>query len=230
MTNENLSFNEFNTLTDWKNVSCLYPFTPNGESFRGGAFWCIPNQGPTYDVFGVQNGEYRTIRSERGTSVKTLNGIWGEATADISWEAKENTLTSRAFIASLKNNTLVRPGFHPYFKVSGNFTITIGKKTFTNETIALNNRLTVIVHNEGKATLEQEYSKTEISFTARSNGPEMTISFCLWTDNKEKYICIEPVVGKDITKEELFDGSPAPLMLKKGDTVTIDSTITTTSW
>lgn len=229
MKNNSLSFDKFDTLLEWKNSSYLYPFTPRGESFRGGAFWCIPNQGPTYDIFEVQNGEYRKTEKAGDTRQKHLAGKWGEIESSVSWEEVSGSLKSAATITALRNNTLIRPGFHPYFKVSGNFVITIGKKTLTNETIVQNDRLTIVVHNEGRAIIEQEYSKTELSFIARSNGPEMTISFCVWTDDKEKYICIEPVIGKDIAKEELFDGSPAPLALKKGDSVTIECVISSSS-
>jgi galactose mutarotase-like enzyme len=224
--NNNLSFNEFGTLLSWKEFPCLYPFTKTGESFRGGAFWCIPNQGPTYDVFEVQNGEYRKTLSEKNSTEKHLLGAWGELTANLAWETTGNTLTTKAVITSLKDGTLVRPGFHPYFAVSGNFSITIGHKTFNKEILTSNGRTTVVVHTGNKAVLEQESGKTEISFNAISAKQEMTFTFCIWTDDKEKYVCIEPVIGKDLTKEELFDGSPAPLVMKNKETLTVTSTIT----
>lgn len=234
--NSNFSFNEFGTLLAWKNVACLYPFTKSGESFRGGAFWCIPNQGPTYDVFEVQNGEYRKTVSENNSMTKHLAGKWGEVQTDIAWETKESTLTSTATITSLREKTLLRPGFHPYFSVSGNYSITIGNKTLSKETLVSNERKTVIVHGQGKAILEQEYSTTEISFSVTSESAVvsplfkegMTFSFCVWTDDKKNYVCIEPVIGKDMTKEELFDGSPAPLVMKNKETIVITSTITVT--
>lgn len=235
--NDSFSFNEFGTLTSWKTSPALFPFTKTADSFRGGAFWCIPNQGPTYDIFEMQNGEYRKTVTEHSSSEKKLSGKWGELSANISWKEENGVLTTTASIVSLRDKTHIRPGFHPYFAVDGNFAIRIGSKSFTNETLPHNTKVTVIVHGQGKAILEQESSTVEISFSVRQAGPiisplykeGMTFSFCIWSDDITKYVCIEPVIGKDITKEELFDGSPAPITMKKGEEIEIISTISFSS-
>lgn len=224
--NDTFLLNEFGTLTHWNDVTCLYPYTKTEDSFRGGAFWCIPNQGPMYDVFEKQNGEYRKIVAEHNSTTKHLSGKWGELNTGVDWNTKDNTLVSTMKLVALRDGTFVRPGFHPYFSVSGNYTITIGAKTISKETLAENKITTILIQTSTKAVLEQENATTEISFTVNSTlkTKEVSLSFAVWSDNKENYVCIEPVVGG----EEYFDGSLSPITLEQGEGLTIEAKMVVT--
>ncbi len=190
----------------------LFPFTKIGEKFRGGAFWCIPNQGNPTSPSALQNGVYRTIHGID----KELEGPWGKISVHVSWEAKESFVTTTASIAALSDSRL-RPGLHPYFPVGDNFEIHLGEKKIVKDDIPSDEPV-YFETNTKEAVLMTNGKMIRISFEANVGAASY---FCLWTDNKDRYLCIEPVLG-----EALEGNIPAPLLLPLGETLTITSTIT----
>jgi galactose mutarotase-like enzyme len=202
----------------------IFPFTQFGDIYRGGMFWCIPNLGPEGSVFAMQNGEYRKTE---GRDTKTLSGVWGSLVATVSYVFTDTTVVSTMFLRAAQHETKIRPGFHPYFPVGETFEIHIGETKLTKENIPSDTRVMVIVHEETPtATLITHGTSTTISYhidTWTSAQPQ-TKAFCIWTDNKDKYLCVEPVFGSGMQN----DGSPDATTLNEGDEVTVTATIHTT--
>lgn len=194
----------------------IFPFTKIGEKFRGGIFWCLPNQGITSDPFVLQNGEYRTLE---GSGEKHLKGPWGILQSSVIWEFGEKMIRTIATLVSERTPTHIRPGLHPYFQVGESFDITIGNTHITKEDIA--NESVIYLDAPGKEAILKTSNKTITISYSIETGVEYTPFFCIWTDNKERYICIEPVAGKE--KDDR--GAIVPLTLSEEDTFIFTATI-----
>lgn len=194
----------------------IFSFANIGGKFRGGIFWCLPNQGPALDPFMLQNGEYRTLE---GRGAKLLQGPWGSIQASVMWEFEEKAIHTSATLVSEHTPTYIRPGLHPYFAVGESFVLTI-EEIYVDKGDVVNNSILYIEAPGKKATLQTGNQTIEISFAVET-PLEYTPFFCVWTDNKERYLCIEPVLGKGKNEQ----GDPLPIVLQKGDSLAFSATI-----
>ncbi len=213
--------NNVGTLITFTSVGELVIATlPEKENAHGGAFWCLPNFDELGSSFTVRHGEYRETLGEFSsdtTLAKTISGPWGELETNAIWQFGETEFTSHMTLLSKRCETLVRPGFHPYLtlqKASSSYHIIIGDTIIESAMILENMKMIVpCTEEEGaiKATLISGIRTTHLTYSVqRSESAEhLSFAFCLWTDLKEKYICIEPVSG--IGYDE--SGLPKPFML-----------------
>ena len=174
--------NDLGTILYWKheNTDIIFPFTQIGDIFRGGMFWCIPNLGPQGDIFAIQNGEYRKCE---GRETKILTGVWGALNATVIWNFSETEMTTTATLIATKNNTHLRPGFHPYFPVGHTFEISIGETKLTQEDIPHDTRVIVILKNkESGAILHTNNQTTCVSYHITEGKSDLTRAFCIWTE------------------------------------------------
>ncbi len=205
---------------------------PENEGGHGGAFWCLPNFDEGIAPFTVRHGEYRKTPGAfvgEATVSKTISGPWGELHTKASWVFGETGLTTSMSLSAKRHETAVRPGFHPYFalqKPTSSYHIIIGNTIIESATILENMKMVVpCISEDGviKATLINGIHASDLTFSVRKTNKEEPFSFaiCLWTDQKDKYICIEPVCG--IGYDE--SGFPKPFTLKENETLDLEVTI-----
>ena len=108
------------------------------------------------------------------------------------------TFTVRRLADGIKNPAPINPAFHPYFAVDKKYPVVLGgqRPSFGEEFYYL-----PIPSKKSPAVLVDTVAGKVQMTTA---GFQV---FCLWTDNPEKYICLEPVVQehqKFNTKEGVF--------------------------
>lgn len=206
---------------------------------RGGMFVCLPNfDGPT-EPFALRHGEYRiTPAIDTMYYEKILTGNeahpWGKIKTT-SLYSDSVTLTPlgtfhelalSVTIEALEDSKLL-PGIHPYFTTQGSFSITVGETTIT-DTDFVANKLQILdskIEDDGKSYARLTLEKKIILITAwseNSAGDKREQQFGIWSDNPAEYICIEPIF-RIRNKEEV-----EPYILRKGNIVTIRSTIATT--
>ena len=157
-------FNEFGTLLRWKDI--IYKSKEIDGKTRGGFFLCIPNFEVDENIFNVKHGEYRKTISagEEGNEEKRLEGKWGKIKVNTIWQEDENILNVQTKITSLQNNTYVRPGFHPYFFVGGDFQIIIGAKNISKNELP-DDKLIILngSTNEAELITNNKNIKIEVS-------------------------------------------------------------------
>lgn len=203
---------------------------PETNGGHGGAFWCLPNFDDGATSFTVRHGEYRKMPGEflnETTVMKNISGPWGELESDAVWELGETELTSHMTLTAKRHETLIRPGFHPYLtlqKAGSNYHIIIGDKIIESSTILEDMKMVVpCTGEEGviEATLTCGIRTAHIIFSVQRphNTQPISFAFCLWTDKKENYICIEPVsgVGYDET------GLPKPFKLDEEERLVLQA-------
>ena len=227
-----MNFTDTGTLLNWSphNV-CVIPelYDMGVGHFRGGAFLCIPNFENLTPPFSVKHGEYRmTPNNQQSPNKKILSGdSWGSVRVTTTWnEMIENTkatLSASVTIQSLSDKTFLRPGFHPYFVVDGSSHITIEDTHLSVESLP---------HDVMKAypvkdiavpiTMSTKTFSGTMSCAVTSTSTtleEMRLSYCAWTDNKNEYVCIEPVLGGVHGDDNL----PAPITLMNNESITLRS-------
>ena len=230
-----LTFSKTGTLLSYtKNKrEIIYPYHENGEQ-RGGAFWCIPNFDESGRLFTSRHGEYRRTDSrgdEKSLTTKRLSGTWGSLQVDTVWKSDETTLESSVELFSLSDETIIRPGFHPYFVIKGkqeecfltinNVVISLGEITEEVKNIypAQEEKKDLPI----SASLQTKEGTIRICFEALTSNETIHLdyAFCVWTDDKENYVCIETVVGIQYGE----DGLPLPFVLTNNETFSMKMTL-----
>lgn len=202
----------------------IYPYS-NVSPYRGGAFWCLPNFDEGIMPFTMRHGEYRKVtgNSIDETYSKKIEGPWGSLATTCHWNEDETGVSTTMQMTSLSHETLIRPGFHPYFVMRDDLLIRVAGRTFYKNSIPLSLKL-VIPCNEGAdfAVAEMQNIKGNYIIRCKAASSEQTRNFtyayCLWTDDIEKYICIEPVIGISFGEDTL----PSPFSLKKNEVLSIN--------
>lgn len=208
------------------NYSPLFSFE-EGEITRCGAFWCAPNFDELGTPFTTRHGEYRkTIGTTLdGTHTKNIEGSWGSLSTNCVWEESETGLTSTLTLTPNSGETYIRPGFHPYFVFSTKSIVSLEGETLSFADIAHDKKMVFLCNGntgEIKAKITTPKGAILLSFSASSLlSNDYSFSFCVWSDNKEKYICVEPVLGKGYLDNKL----PAPFILQKGETLTLTASM-----
>lgn len=234
-----MNFTKTGTLSGWSmgetEIIPEIKTLEDGKS-RGGAFLCIPNFDLPGYPFEVKHGEYRitecnpTLPHEKFISAESGAG-WGKLSTRVIWEEKNicnlDQLEVRAHIQALSPTATIRPGFHPYFKVYGTFTLEVGAIKITSENMPVDKMISIPVQKNasGSAVATLLTGNLHISIAAsfeddtlRSNA---CFSFCLWSDKPEEYICVESVYGE----AHGLDNLPTAILLNRGQSTTIVSKI-----
>lgn len=227
------SKNKADTLLSFKarERELLYPLT-KGTLIRGGAFWCLPNFDESGTPFTVRHGEYRVTEGESardGVMTKNLIGPWGSLGTRSLWEYHETGLRSTLSVTSLTDETVLRPGFHPYFNTETGdslLSLNLGETTLLRGEIQEGAKMIVPVNpveDICTATLVYKNSKITLRFSLVSESKKIhhAFAFCVWTDNLSRYVCVEPVLGS----QELKEGLPDSFLIKKGESVTLSISI-----
>ncbi len=201
----------------------IYPYDDESP-YRGGAFWCLPNFDEAVIPFTVRHGEYRKIAGKGNDEMysKNIEGPWGSLATTCNWKIDETGFTSTIDITSHSHETLIRPGFHPYMVMKDDLQIHIAGKTLLKNSLPLSIKL-AIPCNEGDTSAVAEMQNISGNYTIRCQAISTDVThifsyaFCLWTDDVEKYICIEPVIGVSFNEDSL----PSSFLLKENQTIKI---------
>ncbi|UOA10397.1 hypothetical protein [Methylobacter sp. S3L5C] len=232
-----MKFNDTGTLTNWQldDINIVEPLhsKENGSS-RGGVFLCIPNFEALSPPFSIKHGEYRTTPCDnklphtKNLSAPAENN-WGNIDVITDWEEIEainsKTLKVTTTIRALSDTAWVRPGFHPYFSVTQNSFINIGATRIDTASLPHDS-----MQKYKAASLSEEVKLTTANYTVSINcnlspiTENLSIVFVIWSDKKQQYVCIEPVIGNQPAQ----DGLPKPLTLVKNEELVMVFTICAT--
>jgi galactose mutarotase-like enzyme len=229
-----MNFTEKGTLAEWKDGEIyIIPqlYTNEDGKNHGGAFLCIPNFEELSPPFTIKHGEYRTINKEtphhsHTTLASPNENTWGSLDVTVNWQEESHddkkNLIVTVEIHTLTNNTIIRPGFHPYFAIQKNSLITIGETC-----IALTNLPHNVLHmyreSPDHSGAHLTTSNHNIALACTTSAP-LSISYGIWSDDNNEYVCIEPVVGHDYSENNM----PTPIRLQKDETIILTFTITAT--
>ena len=235
-----MDFTETGTLVKWSigDIVVIPEIIEVSENkFRGGAFWCIPNFDQLGYPFEIKHGEYRitkcstpTLPHEKFLSAESGAG-WGKLATRVLWEEKTMLnvyqLETRAHLQALSPMTILRPGFHPYFKVHTSFILEIGGITITSETMPVDKIVSVPAQKNASGNAVATLKTGNLHITVAATMEEDLLrsstcfSFCIWSDKPEGYICVEPVYGTT----QGIDNLPTSFALGRGQTTTLVSKI-----
>ena len=235
-----MEFTETGTLKKWSigDIVIIPEIQEVSENkFRGGAFWCIPNFDQLGYPFEIKHGEYRntkcvtnTLPHEKFLSAASGAG-WGKLSTRVLWEEKAmatvHQLEVRAHLQALTPLTTLRPGFHPYFKVQGTFTLEIGGIKITSENMPVDKMIIVPVQKNASGSVVATLITSNLHITVAATMEEDLLrsnacfSFAVWSDNPEEYLCVEPVYGTAYG----IDNLPTSFVLDRGQTTTLVSKI-----
>ncbi len=225
-----MQFTNTGTLTVWKvDEEAVIPeihTNSNGQN-RGGAFLCLPNFESLPEIFEVKHGEYRITSCDQTLPHhKILEGekspSWGSITTETTWE-EELTETGAKLITttklqSLKESSLLRPGFHPYFSVTSGWGVTVGNSTLSNTSYTKDKLITLSSPSSESAMLISNKHTIKVSASIENNTLTSPLTiFGIWSDDPDTYICIEPIIGYSIDA----DGLPKPFIVERGTTITL---------
>lgn len=189
-------FNDFGTLTKWRDI-IFHTKEINGK-VRGGFFLCIPNFEEDSSIFEIKHGEYRKTPPSYIENEKVLEGKWGKINVETFWEEDDNSLSVKIKIISLRNNTYIRPGFHPYFFVGNDFQIKIKNKDMDKSKLP-DDKLIILNDHTDEAELITNNKNIKIKVSIYNKD----VSFGVWSDSKNNYVCIEPIVGEGLDSNNL---------------------------
>lgn len=208
-------FNEFLTLTKWKDV--IFHMKEIEGKNRGGFFLCIPNFEADENIFTVKHGEYRKTLPSYIENEKILEGKWGKIKVATNWEEDDNTLFVETKITSLKDNTYIRPGFHPYFFVGNDFQINIGNKNISKNDLP-DDQLIILDSRTNEAELITNNKTIRIEIDTYNKD----VSFGVWSDNKNNYVCVEPIIGEGMD----YNNLPKAFTLREEEVFSVNCKIT----
>ncbi len=201
------------TLVDQSGANVLYPFhvRENGSE-RGGSFVAFPAFGPPAPVYDGEN-QHGWLRDDSATvdfanntaTVMNFRKVGGLYRSNVGFHVT-HTVCNKLFKTELQfvcssdreNNEspLFRPGFHPYFPNDGETRVDIGGKEYnhfsaTAKCVMIGTDTPVTVYT-GKCTIRMKL-----------HGFTGSTCVYLWSDNPEKYFCVEPVY---CTQEDFLTG------------------------
>lgn len=231
-----MEFTETGTLKKWSVhgvdiIPHIYE-TASGKS-RGGAFLCLPNFEALPAPFEIKHGEYRKelckteLPQQKIIASKHTPG-WGKLSTSVMWEetlsGEVSILTTCVVLKALSDTVHLRPGFHPYFTIAKPFSIVIGDTTIDETSLPYDQLYALPVHSDSPAARLNTNVATVLLSCSVAGWPSNSTpsySFCVWSDNKDEYVCIEPVIGGTHNDE----GLPSPFILEKNTELTLVFTI-----
>ena len=229
-----MKFNNTGALISWQldDINIVEPLHSTESGFsRGGAFLCIPNFEELSPPFSIKHGEYRrTTCDNKLPHQKTLSSAtennWGNIDVITNWEeiAEPNLkiLKVSTTLRALSDVAWVRPGFHPYFSVSQNSFIDIAATRVEIASLPHDNMQKYMANSLAetiKLTTANYIVSVNCNISPLPENPALV--FAVWSDNKDRYVCIEPVIGK----QPEADGLPTPLTLVKQEELRIVFTL-----
>lgn len=243
-----MKFNKGGSLTEWSKDSInIIPqlILTKENKLRGGAFLCLPNFDELPEPFTHRHGEYRITKGEESPQQMKIieseseNG-WGSLSTETKWSELQTApnhhqLIITSTLTCLSDYCHLRPGFHPYFSPHGEFVVTLQKP---DSTLVKVNKITLrndspnhqrVISPNNTAVAEISTDRYSLSVTAQvlnwKNSSPATFSFTVWSDDKEKYVCVEPSLGVG----SLDSGLPGPFTLARGESITLAFTIDVTT-
>jgi hypothetical protein len=234
-----LSFTKTGTLNGWniggKEIIPMQKEIKTGV-FRGGSFLCIPNFEQLPYPFEKKHGEYRHVECDPELPhTKVFGGThlpsWGKVSTRVLWEENSKhgieELSVRGYIQALSKDTLLRPGYHPYFKVDGPYTISLCGITINSADILADKMRAIPIPpngcKEAIATLVTGSTHISVAILRETEVkiPNECFSFCVWSDKPDEYVCIEPVYGST----HGLDNLPTHFTLQANQSLTLISKI-----
>lgn len=184
-------------LDDSRGRPVFFPKTVIGEKVRGGSHVCLPNFGPDSSGELAQHGFGRTSNwqvlvddtDEDGVRVVELKLDVSDVPVDyqtidarLQYWCGPNHFSMR--LTTLNGGTQpmrIAPGFHPYFMVDG--------------PVTLNGQvLDLSAYNEAQLIDGSQHS-LELSDRRIDLSSETLTKWALWTDQPDKYFCVEPTLA-----------------------------------
>lgn len=230
-----MKFTDTGTLINWQldDIDIIEPLhdKDDGEGTRGGVYLCIPNFEELSPPFSIKHGEYRTtVCDQRLPHQKTLSASdetpWGNVEVTTDWQDLEEidrkTLTVTTTIRALTNEAWVRPGFHPYFSVTEDSYIEIGRTRVDIASLP-HDSLQKYRASSLSETVKLTTAHYAVTLDCKLSplSEPLCIVYGIWSDKKHQYVCIEPVIGHQPAQ----DGLPAPLKLLKDEELAMEFTI-----
>lgn len=191
----------------------LYPYAMNEDGkARGGCPICAPWFGKT--EFGekkhgfLRNLEANEVRREGEDSI--VFSFSHEGISEYPWGIEYHLivsvvsgmlkmfLTTKRIDDGLFNSAPVNLAFHPYFALNGGrISVTEGRTTYVD---CFSEQSTSIETGNPSVLIENGKSQIVMSFGGSTDERSRLV---FWSDNKEKYACIEPV----LTDKKFFNTS-----------------------
>lgn len=187
------------------------------EKSRGGIFACVPNFG--VDEITHENKHGYGREKDWGVIKKTSDSVVMELDGEREYEKLKSYLSYRVLKNSLEADLIlenngeeilnVAPAFHPYFKTYGQ--ILIEDKIYSEKELA-----STVFINQSK----MNFTNGDKEFSIETNNIN---TFALWTDNLDKYFCVEPTFNGTSFSDKINK----PYKLKPGEKFEINMVI---SW
>lgn len=229
-----MNFTDAGTLKEWKEddsiiIPTIHETKPGTQ--RGGAFLCLPNFEELPAPFEIKHGEYRrehcnvTLPHQKILESSTPEG-WGSLSTSTTWKETftndTKVLTVETTLGALSEKVYLRPGFHPYFAVGDTFSVHVEDTTYDKTSLPSDSMKVVRCKTgttTGIARLLTKDKEIMVSCSVAQALPEegFCFSFCVWTDNKNEYVCVEPVIGG----VHLDNNLPIPFTLLKSKELTL---------
>ncbi|WP_445372474.1 hypothetical protein ACH518_07695 [Methylomonas sp. HW2-6] len=229
-----MQFTDTGTLIRWQldDIDVVAPLhdKPGGGS-RGGVYLCIPNFEELSPPFSIKHGEYRTtvcdvtLPHQKNLAASNEND-WGNIEVVTDWEETDEqhskTLKVTTTIRALSETALVRPGFHPYFSITPNSFVDIAGTRIDVTTLPHDSmRAYPAVTPSDPVKLSTEEFAVSMACEISPLSQPIALAFGVWSDKKAEYVCIEPIIGKQLGA----DGLPTPLELTQNEELLMVFTI-----
>lgn len=229
-----MQFTDTGTLIQWQldDIDVVAPLhdKPGGGS-RGGVYLCIPNFEELSPPFSIKHGEYRTTVCDvtlphQKTLSPSNENDWGNIAVVTDWEEtneqRSKTLKVTTTIRALSETALVRPGFHPYFSITPNSFLDIAGTRIDVASLPHDSmRAYPAAASSDRVKLSTEEFAASMACEINPQAQPIALAFGVWSDKKAEYVCIEPIIGKQLGS----DGLPTPLTLRKDEELVLAFTI-----
>jgi hypothetical protein len=210
---------DFPTITSWQvdGIDILFPeqILPidGKQRKRGGIPICFPNFGKPVNYKGAQIPQHGFLRdtkkalavSQTASDVIVMGGIIDAY--DVSYKMNIKMRVHRLFNTPTLTQVLsvwsgnpsqempICLGFHPYFKVNRKYLNFLRDGKAMNMDLFSDENLlhaqTFDFNNIFEVQLNEKLSVTMICLDNFETGHQQV---CIWSDNPEEYVCIEPII------------------------------------
>jgi galactose mutarotase-like enzyme len=209
----------------------FYPYTelPGGKT-RGGCFVCAPVFGSS-SFFEKKHGFVRdteahdAVQDENSISLVFVGAIGGSYVWPLTYRVHAHVIGNIFFMSvrierssaadSFSEDIPVLPAFHPYFSAKNcKERVTVGSSVHTD--FSRESKVFSFGDQNAKIAKIAEHRGGIIVMRVGLVAPTSVFPACvLWSDNPDKYFCVEPVAGR----KESFNTSEGLFLRKKGDFV-----------
>ncbi|WP_157199253.1 hypothetical protein [Methylomonas koyamae] len=114
------------------------------------------------------------------------------------------------------------PRFHPYFSITPNSFLDIGDSRIDIASLPHDSmRAYPAAAPHDPVKLSTEEFAVSMACEISPLPQPIALAFGIWSDKKAEYVCIEPIIGKQLGS----DGLPTPLALRKSEELVLAFTI-----